>query len=172
MLVGSKIGMGFGLSYEPDVNATPLVLSVLGATIGVLGIAVAWGMPRPRLAATAIVSAAGWLIVALATRRATGSDWPAYALAAGFVGVAGSAVAAVQRSSASVYTGVAILPLVPGFTLYTGMLAIAQGDTAAAASALGDAAVISVAIAIGVAIGLAISHDARAVVRRVRRPAD
>lgn len=172
MLVGSKLGLGFGLDYQPDVEATPLVLSVLGATIGVLGIAVAWGMPRQRLAATAIVSAAGWLIVALATPRATGSDWLAYAVAAGFVGVAGSAVAAVQRSSASVYTGVAILPLVPGFTLYTGMLAIAQGDTAAAASALGDAAVISVAIAIGVAIGLAISHDARAVVRRVRRPAD
>ncbi len=169
MLVGSKIGMGLGLNYEPDVNATPLVLSVLGATVGVLGIAIAWGMPRRRLAATAVVSAVGWLIVALAARRATGSDWPVYAIAAGFVGVAGSAVAAVQRSSASVYTGVAILPLVPGFTLYTAMLAIAQGNTSAAASALGDAAVISIAIAVGVAVGLAVSHDARAVVKRVRR---
>ncbi len=61
-----------------------------------------------------------------------------------------------STSTASADTGVAVLLLVPGFTLYTGMLAIVQGDTSAAVSRLGDAGIISLAIAVGVAIGLGV----------------
>jgi uncharacterized membrane protein YjjB (DUF3815 family) len=46
----------------------------------------------------------------------------AYALAAGLVGLCAAMVASVQSASASIYAGVAILPLVPGFTLYGGYL--------------------------------------------------
>jgi uncharacterized membrane protein YjjB (DUF3815 family) len=60
--------------------------------------------------------------------------------------------------SASVYTGVAILPLVPGYALYQGMLAISQGRTEAAVRQLSEAALISISIAIGVAVGLALGQ--------------
>ncbi len=73
MLVGSRIGAGFGLNYEPDLNATPLALSVIGAGIGVLGIAVAWSMPRTLLAPTIAISSIGWLIIALVERTGDGA---------------------------------------------------------------------------------------------------
>lgn len=62
-------------------------------------------------------------------RSVSASGWPTYALAAGMVGAAGALVATRQRATASGYTGMAILPLVPGFALYSGMLAISQGNT-------------------------------------------
>jgi hypothetical protein len=43
--------------------------------------------------------------------------------------------------------------------LYTSMLAFAQGETSAAATALGDAGVISLAIAVGVALGLGVADN-------------
>ncbi len=170
MLVGNRIGTGFGLDYEPNLNSTPLALSIIAAGVGVLGIAVAWSMPRVFLLPTIVISSAGWLIVAITTRGGfgDGSDWWAYLIAAAVVAVLASAATVWQNSSASVYTGVAILPLVPGFSLYTAMLAIAQGDTSAAVSPLADAGSISLAIAVGIAVGLSVSRNAIAVGRRVR----
>ena len=173
MLVGNKIGTGLGLSYTPDVTATPIPQSLIGSGLGVLGLAVAWAMPRRQIAPAVAISAMGWLIVALFTAGlASQADWLGYALAAGVVGLAGAVAASLQHSTASVYTGVAILPLVPGFTLYTGMLAIAQGDTSTAASQLGDAGIISLAIAVGVAIGLGVGTETAAFGQRIVKRTD
>lgn len=139
------------------------------------GLAVAWAMPRALLAPTLAMGASGWLVVALGTgRQGTGADWAAYALGAVLVGFCGVLAATVQASSASTYTGVAILPLVPGFTLYRGVLALSQGRNAAAVATLGEAAVISLAIAVGVAFGLAFARNLLAAGNRIRghlRPA-
>ncbi len=62
----------------------------------------------------------------------------------------------------------AILPLVPGFELYTGMLAIAQSNTDEANAALTDAGIISLSIAIGVAVGLSVTRNAIEAARRLR----
>lgn len=168
MLVGNKIGAGLGLDYTPDVSATPLVESVAGAAIGVLGIAIAWAMPRAQLAPTVLIGAGSWLIVALSTDAGGRADWPAYAAAAAAVGVSGVVAATVQRSSTSTYIGVAIMPLVPGFILYTGMLAIAQGDSSTAGTVLADAGILALAIAIGVAIGVGIGRNVIAIAGRLR----
>ncbi len=168
MLVGNRIGTGFGLSYEPDATSTPLVPSLIGAAVGIVGLAVAWSMPRRQLAPAAAISVVGWLIVSLFGEEIGGrADWPAYAIAAGVVGIASAVASELQGSSSSLYSGVAILPLAPGFILYTGMLAIAQGDNSAAGAALGDAGIISLAIAIGVALGLGFGRDTFAGARHV-----
>ena len=87
MLVGNKIGTGLGLSYTPDVTATPIPQSLIGSGLGVLGLAVAWTMPRRQIAPAVAISAMGWLIVALFTAGlASQADWLGYALAAGVVG--------------------------------------------------------------------------------------
>ncbi len=168
MLIGSSVGIGFGLTYQPRVDATPLALSILGATIGVLGLAVAWGLPRRQLFPTLLIAATGWLVVALNLGGAQTSDWFPYAIASVLVGVLGSIIAAAQRTAASVYVGVAILPLVPGFTLYSGMLALAQGQTSNAVTILGSAVAISLAIAVGVATGVALGRNAVDAFRWVR----
>ena len=167
MLVGTSIGAGLGLAYDPDVTATPVTLSVIGAAVGALGIAAAWAMPRRQLLPTLAISAGGWFVVVLGTQWLSGPDWLAYAIAAGVVGIAGSATAAAQGSSTSGYIGVAILPLVPGFTLYAGMLAVAERNTSDAVTALSDAGIVSLAMAIGITIGLSLSRDALVFVRRL-----
>ena len=158
VVVGGEIGAGLGVELQADVTSAPLWISVLAAGVGVLGIAVAWGMPRTRVIPTVAIGAIGWLIVALPTREGGGTDWVAYLLAAMFVGFAGVIAASLQGGTGSVYTGVAILPLVPGFSIYQGMLALTLG-TGDAAGPLKDAAIISLAIAGGVAVGLAFGRN-------------
>ena len=159
VVVGGEIGAGLGVELQADVTSAPLWISVLAAGVGVLGIAVAWGMPRSRVIPTVAIGAIGWLIVALPTREGSATSWVAYLLAAMFVGFAGVIGASLQGGTGSVYTGVAILPLVPGFSIYQGMLALTLG-TGDAAGPLKDAAVISLAIAGGVAVGLALGRNA------------
>ncbi len=167
MLVGNSVGAGLGLTYDPDRIAASVPVAVLGAAIGVLGIGVAWGTPRRSVLPMVAIGAVGWLVVALADSDPSEPNWLAYGIASALVGVVGIGVAVFQRSSPSMYVGVAILPLVPGFALYTSMLAVAQGETADATEALADAGIISLAIAIGVALGLSVGRNAVTVGRRV-----
>lgn len=171
MLVGTSIGEGLGLNYTPDGTATPLLVSVLGAAVGMLGVALLWGMPLRFVPTTLAIGAIGWLVVALmsAGGPSKGTGWTSYALAAGVVGLLSGLVASAQRSSPSIYAGVAILPLVPGFTLYRGVLALSQGKRAAAVDAFAEAGVLSLAIAIGVALGLAFGADLIRTRRRLPR---
>ena len=171
MLLGSQIGAGLGLHYDPSSSATPVALSVLGAAIGVLGLAVAWRMPSSAVGPTVLIGAAGWLIVVMAPSPGGDPNWVAYGVASALVGLAGAVAARVQDSSASMYVGVAILPLVPGFALYTSMLAFAQGATSAAAEALFHAGVISLSIAVGVALGLGVAQNTFRVGSLARRSA-
>jgi uncharacterized membrane protein YjjP (DUF1212 family) len=168
MLVGAGIGAGLGLTYSPNTDAQPVVLTALAAGIGVLGLALAWGMPRDRLVPSAVVGGLGWLIVVMVPDPGAGSGWIASLLAALGVGLAGALLSTVQRTPTSVYTGVAILPLVPGLTLYQGMLAISQGDEALAFDKLGAALVLSISIAVGMAIGLALGRNTVRVGQGVR----
>lgn len=108
--------------------------------------------------------------MALATPNDVPAGWPLYMTGAAVIGTLGLAVAELQHTSRSVYVGVAILPLVPGFALYTGMLAIAEGDGEAAQTALGEAGSRSLAIAAGLVIGLGVARNATAIVRTIRRP--
>lgn len=118
MLVGTEIGTGLGLTLEPNILGTPPLLSAVGSALGVLGLRVAWAMSRTQLLPTVVIAATGPLVIALGTvDEASTSDWPAYAVAAGLAGLLGALLAAIQDPPASVYTGVAILPLVPGFAL-------------------------------------------------------
>ncbi len=136
---------------------------------GVLGLAVAWGMPNRAVGPMVLIGASGWLIVAIAPWADGDPNWVAYGVASALVGLAGAVAARLQDSPASMYTGVAIMPLVPGFTLYTSMLAFAQGDTATASDALIDAGIISLAIAVGVALGLGVAQNAFRIEKRARR---
>lgn len=166
MLIGTEVGSGLGLHYEPNLTETPLAFSTLGAAAGVLGLAAAWGMPREMVLPTAAVGAAAWLTFSLAATEADATDWVANGVAAGVVGLSAILVSFISRMTPSVYTGVAILPLVPGFALYRGVLAISQGESQAAETAFGKAGIVALAIAVGLAVGLALSREARG----IRRP--
>jgi len=163
--VGTSIGKGLGVELGIDTTAVPIWLSVIGAAIGVLGIALAWGMPRIRVIPAVVISAIGWTIVSVAAREGGTTEWIIFFLAAVLVGFFGVIVSYLQGGSASAYTGVAILPLVPGLTLYSGVLALTLKLSADAQDYLVEATVVSLAIASGVAIGLALGRNLRAIGR-------
>ena len=170
MLVGNRVGAGLGLTYDPDRISVSVPVSVLGAAIGAVGIGLAWGMPRRSVLPLVGITIAGWLVVAFSDSEPGEPSWLAFGIASGVVGVAGVGAAVLQGSSPSMYVGVAVLPLVPGFALYTSMLAFAQGETADATAALEDAGIVSLAIAVGVALGLSVGRNAELVVRRLIQP--
>jgi uncharacterized membrane protein YjjP (DUF1212 family) len=159
MLVGASLGKGFGLKYQLDATSVPLPVSLAGAIVGMGGLALAWDTPRRALAPTLLMGSAGWVLFASFAQRGSGSDWFVYLLAAALVGIIGQAAATRQNSATSVYLGVSILPLVPGFTLYQAMLALAQGEPGAG-EILGRVALISMALASGVAVGVALGRYA------------
>lgn len=70
--------------------------------------------------------------------------------------------AQLQGGSATIYTGVAILPLVPGFAFFTGMVALTHGQQAQASGSLREAATIAMATAGGVTIGSALGRNIQA----------
>ena len=132
---------------------------MIAVGIGILSLAIAWGMPRRRLLPVALIACAGWLIVALASQNHTGSGWLSYLIAAVVVGFLGVVVAALQGGTATLYTGVAIVPLVPGFALYRSMLGLVQGRHELFLNSLEVAIGLSLAIAGGVAIGIAVGRN-------------
>lgn len=67
MLFGGTIGAGLGLTYTPAQGAVPLAVSVGGAAVGVLGLAVAWAMPRRQLGPAVALGAAGSLVASMVT---------------------------------------------------------------------------------------------------------
>jgi uncharacterized membrane protein YjjP (DUF1212 family) len=159
ILVGGKIGAGLGVNATPDPTTKDIAPTVIAAGIGILGLAIAWGMPRRRLLPVALIACAGWLIVALASHNNTGSVWLSFLIAAVVVGFLGVVVAALQGGTATLYTGVAIVPLVPGFALYRSMLGLVQGRHELFQSSLETAIGLSLAIAGGVAIGIAAGRN-------------
>ncbi len=170
MLAGSALGAGLGLAYDPRTSGVPLLVSTAGAALGMAGLAVSWGIPRRALGPTLAMGCSGWLTAAI-TPGAGLSSWVPVLVAATVVGLAGAVVAGHQRSSTSVYLGVAILPLVPGFPLYRSMLALAQGDSARSVGYLSEVFLVSMSIAIGVAVGIALGKNLvageRAALRRL-----
>ncbi len=167
ILLGSRVGAGLGLGYDPGRITVSVPISVLGVALGVVGIGLAWGTPLRSILPVTGIAIAGWLIVGLGGSDITSADWLAYGIASTAVGVLGMWASLLQSAPASMYVGVAILPLVPGFTLYTSMLALAQGQTSDATAALGAAGVISLSIAVGVALGLSTGRNLVSLGRRV-----
>ncbi|WP_377107117.1 threonine/serine exporter family protein [Propionicimonas sp. T2.31MG-18] len=94
-------------------------------------------MPKAQLLPAVAIRAGGWVVASLGSQLGTVSGWFAYAVVAACVGAVGALTARLRDSATSVYTGVAILPLVPGFTLCQGMLALADRQTAAGVATLG-----------------------------------
>ncbi len=163
VIVGGQIGVGLGVQLDVNNSWAPVWLSSLGAAVGVLGLALAWGMPRIRMLPAVAIGTLGWVIIALAGRHGEAASWVAYFFAAVLVGLFGVTVAYVQGGSASAYTGVAILPLVPGFVFYQGVLALTEGRTEAAATYLGRTVVVALSVAAGVTIGIALGRNLQAV---------
>lgn len=148
------LSFGVRLSLGAVVTTAPLgqsVVQVVAAGIATCMYAMAAQVPRRSLAYAGLVGAGGWAIF-LALGNAGMSLIPATAVAAILIGAAGTILARTQRTHAFLYVVPGIMPLVPGLTIYQGMLYLFTGSNQAVGTLL-HALALGLTIAAGVTLG-------------------
>lgn len=167
-----EIGLRFGVEVQV-VGPTPLSLGqlpvqVLAAGVAAASFAAANYAPRRTLVGAGLAGALGWVVL-LATREGGLSVTFSSGAAAVAVGFASYILAQVQRTPPLVYLAAGIIPLLPGLTIYRGMLRISEGDPLGGLVLLSGAATTGLALAAGAILGEFLAQPARREVERFER---
>jgi uncharacterized membrane protein YjjB (DUF3815 family) len=85
------------------------------------------------------------------------------------VGFGSYVIAHRQKAPPLVYVAAGIIPLLPGLTIYRGMLRLAEGDTLGGLVTLGNALTVGLALAAGAILGEFVAQPARREVQRFER---
>ncbi|WP_435745445.1 threonine/serine ThrE exporter family protein [Nocardioides sp. SYSU DS0663] len=135
-------------------NLSTLGLTVLGSAIAAGAFAYASHAPRRIIAPIALVSAVAMLIMQTLSVPGIGRAW-SVALAAFFVGLVGYTVGGRLRVPPLVVVVSAIVPMLPGLSIYRGLTLLAEGgmSTSAGLLAMVTAASVATALSAGVIFG-------------------
>ncbi|HVT68881.1 MAG TPA: LLM class flavin-dependent oxidoreductase, partial [Trebonia sp.] len=142
---------------------TQAVVQVVAAGVAACLYATAALVPRESLAWAGLVGAGGWAVFLL-LQHDNQSLIVATAVASVLIGVTGTILARHQGTHAFVYVVPGVMPLVPGLTIYQGMLGLFTGSGAAVGMLL-RAVALGLTIAAGVSLG-------EMIIRPVQRLAD
>lgn len=145
-----------------------VTFSVLGAALAAAAFAYATYSPRRVLFAVAVVSALAMSISLSIAEPGIQRSW-AVAFAALFVGLVGYAVAGRLRVPPLIVVVSAVVPLLPGVSIYRGLGLVGEGglrDTSLGVVALLGAASTALALAAGVILG---EYLAQPLAREARR---
>ena len=170
--IGLDIGVRLGVSVEIapslEFSLTQVPLQVLAAGVAAAAFAAANYAPRRTIPAAGLAGALGWLAL-VGTERLGLSPASSSAAAALLVGFGSYALAHRQKAPPLVYLAAGIIPLLPGLTIYRGMLRLAQSDTMGGLVTLGNAAAIGLALAAGAILGEFLAQPVRRDVARFER---
>lgn len=149
----AAVSMGVTLRIGAVVTTSFAQVPVQVAAAGVAAYlyAMATLVPRRSLVYAGLVGAGGWALHLLLGHAGV-SALPATTFAAISIGAAGAALAKRQESHSFVYVVPGLMPLVPGLTIYQGMLDLFTGSGAAAGTLLRSVA-LGLAIAAGAILG-------------------
>ena len=128
-----------------------LVLSAFGAFGGTLGFAYLFGAPRRTILPISLTALAGYVAYFVLAHFAGLSLIASYFLATVVIAVLCESEARVIRMPSTVFLLCALVALVPGYDLYSAMLALVENDGMLAASAMMRAVQIIASIAVGAA---------------------
>ena len=142
------------------------ILGVLGAFGGALGFSILTDAPRRTLLPISLTAVAGYLTYLALYRLAGCGVLVSYFLATAVISISCEIAARVMRIPATVFLLCALVPLVPGYSFYSAMLALVEDSGMLAAASMMQAIQIVAAIAVGAA---ASSACVRAVVSWGRR---
>jgi uncharacterized membrane protein YjjP (DUF1212 family) len=152
---GEAIGVDVG-RIDPGVGADlkGVPVMALGAAICAAGFAFASYAPRRSFAPIGLIAAAAMAISQSISIGGFGRTWPT-ALAAVFVGFISYGLAARLRIPPLVIVVSAVVPLLPGLSIYRGLSLLADGgtDTSEGLLALITAASVAIALSSGVILG-------------------
>lgn len=171
VIVGVSGGLTIGAMLGVELTVVPgasglsgLPLMVAGAAIGGAAFAFAAYAPRRSLLPIAAIAGGAATIYLLLAQRDVGRAWPA-AVAAVFIGLVSYSAAGWARVPPLVIVTAAIVPLLPGVSIYRG-LALLADDNYAGILAMITAAAVAISLAAGVILG---EYAAQPVRREARR---
>lgn len=120
-----KLGIGIAVSPDP-LMANTFEFQVIGAGIAAAGFALAGQTRRRAIMGIGLVGGAGLFIMSYVMAHMGLSIVPASGIAALFIGVSAAIISRFWRTpSVGIISG-GIVPLVPGLTLYTGLMQVIQ----------------------------------------------
>jgi uncharacterized membrane protein YjjP (DUF1212 family) len=169
---GLSLGQFFGVSIgqlDPGFSSWESVTMVaLGSAICAGAFAFACYAPPRIIAPIALISAVAVVISQSITLQGFSRAW-ATALAAFFIGLVSYTVAGRMRVPPLVVVVSAVVPMLPGISIYRGLALLGGGDSMASEGLLAMATAASVAIAIssGVILGEYVAQPLKREARRV-----
>jgi uncharacterized membrane protein YjjP (DUF1212 family) len=163
IIAGVSGGLTFGEAIGVDVgkidpglggNLEGVPIMALGAAICAAGFAFASYAPRRSFVPIGLIAAAAMTITQSITIGGFGRTWPT-AFAAVFVGFISYGIAAKLRIPPLVIVVSAVVPLLPGLSIYRGLSLLTEGgaETSEGLLALITAASVATALSAGVILG-------------------
>ncbi|MBH1980211.1 threonine/serine exporter family protein [Candidatus Saccharibacteria bacterium] len=160
-----KLGIGISVSVDP-LSLNSFDFQVAGAIIASAGYALAGQTRRRAVIGVGIIGGAGLFIMSYTVTHLGISIVPASGVAALFIGVSAAIISRFWRTpSVGIISG-AIVPLVPGLTLYTGLMQIIQYPPGVplffnAVGTLFTALALALTIAAGASLGSMVGRPLR-----------
>lgn len=147
------------------------IIQVICAVIGSLGFSFIFHLKRDKLLVASVGGGLTWLFYLLVVHRING-EFAAYFLATVFATFYAELMARVKKAPATIFVITALIPLIPGGSLYYTMEYLMQKDMGMMRSQAAETAMLALAIAMGITIVIMLLDLFSLVARAVKhRPA-
>ena len=159
------LGVEFGRLNPGAVNLSDLPLMALGGAITAAAYAYSSYAPYRSLLPIALIAATAMLVFGLVSERDLGVAW-ASATGALLVGLVSYSVAGRARVPALIVVVSAVVPMLPGLSIYRGLSLLAEGG-AAGMLPMVNAVAIAIALSSGVFLGEYVAQPLKREARRL-----
>ena len=168
LTVADLVGVDVGRIEPGASDLKELSVMAVGAAVCAAAFAFASYAPRRTLVPVGLVAAAAMVISQSVGLGGVGSTWST-ALAAFFVGLVSFGVAARLRVPPLVVIVPAVVPMLPGLSIYRALSLLTEGDTETSAGLLAMVTAVSIALALasGVILGEYVAQPLRREARRL-----
>lgn len=147
------------------------IIQVVCAVIGSFGFSFIFHLKRDKFIVASVGGGLTWLFYLLVVHRVNG-EFAAYFLATVFATFYAELMARVKKAPATIFVITALIPLIPGGSLYYTMEYLMQKDMGMMRSKAAETAMLALAIAMGITIVIMLLDLFSLVARAVKhRPA-
>lgn len=147
------------------------IIQVVCAVIGSFGFSFIFHLKRDKLLVASVGGGLTWLFYLLVVHRVNG-EFAAYFLATVFATFYAELMARVKKAPATIFVITALIPLIPGGSLYYTMEYLMQKDMEMMRSKAAETVMLALAIAMGITIVIMLLDLFSLVTRAVKhRPA-
>ena len=170
LAVADVVGVRIGRLEPGGGSLIALSVMALGAAVSAAAFAFSAYSPKRVLVPIAVIAGTAMAISQVIETSGFGRTW-SVALAAFFIGLVAYAVAGWVAVPPLVVVVSAIVPLLPGLSIYRGLYLLAEGDTGSAGGILAmvTAASVAISLAAGVILGEYVAQPLRREARRMER---